>query len=97
MTSSTHAEQRSITKLRAAENARKVSDLLRGWAVKIRAAEKGLAEARRVYGLLDKEDVPALIQARQKVLVLTVRRQVLIECWEEAAGSVWSPKGRHGQ
>lgn len=86
---STHAEMRSIVKLRAAENARRVTDLTRVFAVKIRSAQTGVDQARRTYELILKEDVPALIKARQDVLSAAVRRQVLIECWEEVTGQVW--------
>lgn len=86
----THAEQNSITKIRAQMNARKVSEVVREFTVKIRSAQKALNEARHRYELIGKEDVPALLQARYDVLTAMVRRQVLIECWETLTSQTWS-------
>lgn len=80
----------NVTKLKAEVNARKVSELVREFAAKIRMAQRSLEQARTVYELLGKDDVPALIKTRQEVMNWAVRRQVLIECWEAISGQVWS-------
>lgn len=83
-------DQKVVTKLRAQVEARRFADVVRELAIKIQAAARSAHHARLAYGLSDKEDIPELISARQEVMNWTVRRQVLVECWELATGKVWA-------
>lgn len=62
---------------------------LRELGGKIREATRAASDLRRRYELLGNTDIPELIKARQDLLGWTVRRQVLIECWELLTGKVW--------
>jgi hypothetical protein len=67
-----------------------MADLVRELAGRIATATKRWYEARKVYELLDRDDIPALIEASGEVMKWAVRRRTLIECWELATGKVWA-------
>lgn len=83
-------DQSVVARLKAERENRKVADLTREFAGRIATATKRWLEARKVYDLHSKEDIPELIGAASEVLKWHVRRQTLIECWELATGKVWA-------
>lgn len=78
-----------VSRLRADASARKTDLFLREVASKIRAATAAAAEARTRYDLMGNLDIAALLRARHELHSWTVRRQVLVECWELASGAIW--------
>lgn len=89
-------DQSVVNRLRANVNARKIEMLLRELSLKIRTATLTADDLRSRYAQMDNADIGALFRARQELLTWTVRRQVLIECWEMAGGTVWDSGDRIG-